>query len=93
MKNAIIVIIVVLFIYVLLSSVRFGFPNSRTPEVTKSWTSGSQGCGPNNDLFDENVECYCSHDCFWVCKPGDTIERDDICERCGRKWKWHYNKD
>ena len=93
MKNVIIVIIVVLFLYVLLSSVRFGFPNSRTPEVTKSWTSGSQGCGPNNDLFDENVECYCSHDCFWVCKPGDTIERDDICDRCGRKWKWHYNKD
>lgn len=92
MKKAII-IIVVLIIYVLLSSVRFGFPNSRTPEVTKSWTSGSQGCGPNNDLFDENVECYCSHDCFWVCKPGDTIERDDICERCGKKWKWHYNKD
>ena len=64
MKNLIIVIIVILIIFVFLSSVRFGFPNSRNPEVTKSWISGSQGYGPNYDLFDENVECYCSHDCF-----------------------------
>ena len=94
MKNLIIVIIVILIIFALLSSVRFGFPNSRNPEVTKSWISGSQGYGPNYDLFDENVECYCSHDCFWVCKPGKTISRDDICDRCGMKWKWqwHYNK-
>ena len=92
MKNLIIVIIVMLIIFALLSSVRFGFPNSRNPEVTKSWISGIQGYGPNYDLFDENVECYCSHDCFWVCKAGKTISRDDICDRCGKKWKWHYNK-
>lgn len=92
MKNLIIVIIVIIIIFAFLSSVRFGFPNSRNPEVTKSWISGSQGYGPNYDLFDENVECYCSHDCFWVCKPGKTIDRDDICDRCGMKWKWHYNK-
>ena len=53
MKNLIIVIIVILIIFVFLSSVRFGFPNSRNPEVTKSWISGSQGYGPNYDLFDE----------------------------------------
>ena len=93
MKNAIIAIIAILLILSCLSSVRFGFPNSRNPEVTKSWISGSQGYGPNYDLFDENVECYCSHDCFWVCKPGTTIERDDKCDRCGMKWKWHYNVD
>ena len=92
MKKNIIAIIVVLFIYSFLSSVRFGFPNSKAPEVTKSWISGSQGYGPNMDLFDENVECYCSHNCFWVCKLGTTIERDDKCERCGMKWKCHYNK-
>ena len=92
MKNLIIVIIVILIIFALLSSVRFGFPNSRNPEVTKSWISGSQGYGPNYDLFDENVECYCSHDCFWITKPGTSIGRDDKCDRCGMKWKWHYNK-
>lgn len=92
MKNVIIAIIVILFIFSYLCSVRFGFPNSRNPTVTKSWTSGSQGYSPNYDLFDENVECYCSHDCFLVCKPGKTISRDDICDRCGKKWKWHYNK-
>ena len=91
MKNAIIAIIVILFIIICLSSVRFGFPNSRNPTVTKCW-GGDYG-SPNYDLFDENVECYCSHDCFWVCKPGTTIERDDKCDRCGKKWKWHYNVD
>ena len=90
MKNLFLVIIVILIIFALLSSVRFGFPNSRNPEVTKSWISGSHGHGSNYDLFDENVECYCLHDCFWVCKPGKTISWDDICDRCGMKL--HYNK-
>ena len=87
MKNSIIAIIVILFILAFLSSVRFGFPNNRTPEVTKHYMTYGHYV-----LFDENVECYCSHDCFWVCKPGKTISRDDICDRCGKKWKWHYNK-
>ena len=37
MKNSIIAIIVILFILAFLSSVRFGFPNNRTPEVTKHY--------------------------------------------------------
>ena len=45
-----------------------------------------------DEKHNENVECYCSHDCFLVCKPGATISRDDICDRCGKKWKWHYSK-
>ena len=90
MKNLIIAILVILFIFVMLESVRFGFPNSRNPEVTKYYTmTGS----PNYDLFDENVECFCSHDCFWITKPGKAISRDDVCDRCQMKWKWHYNKD
>ncbi len=59
--------------------------------MTKSWTSGSQGNSPNKVLFDENVKCWSSDYCFETCKPGDTIERNDICERCGMKWKWHYD--
>lgn len=89
MKNVIITIIVILLIFAFLSSVRFGFANSRNPEVTRYYTMDGS---PNYDLYDENVECYCSHDCFWVCKPGTNISRDDICERCRMKWKWHYNK-
>lgn len=89
MKKSIIAIIVALFIYSFLSSLRFGFSNSRNPEVTKYWELYGS---PNYDLFDENVECFCSHECFWVRKPGKTISRDDICDRCGKKWKWHYNK-
>ena len=104
MKNLIIVIIVIIVILIIfahLSSVRFGFPNSRNPEVTKSWISGSQGYGPNYDLFDENVECYCSHDCFWVCKPrllvgtiyvtavernGNGIIINDMNKEIERRW-------
>ena len=89
MKKGVIAIIVVLFAYSFLSSVRFGFSNSRNPEVTKCWDNYGS---PNYDLFDENVECFCSHDCFWVRKPGRTISPDDICDRCGKKWKWYYNK-
>lgn len=89
MKNGIIAIIIILFIFILLSSVRFGFPNSRNPEVTRCWSNYGS---PNYDLFDDNVECYCSHNCFWITKPGTSISRDDVCERCGMKWKWHYNK-
>ena len=91
-KNGIIAIIVIIFALIELSSVRFCVPNGRNPKVTKSWISGSQGYGPNYDLFDENVECYVTHNCFWITKPGTTISRDDVCDRCGRKWKWHYNK-
>ncbi len=89
MKKGVIAIIVVLFVYSFLSSVRFGFPNSRNPEVTKRWSNYGS---PNYDLFDENVECYCSHNSFLITKPGTTIERDDKCDRCGMKWKWHCNK-
>ena len=81
-------IIIVLFIIVFFISRRFGFPNNRNPQVTKCYSNYGS---PNNDLYDENVECFCTHDCFLICKPGNTIDRDDKCDRCGIKWKWHYN--
>ena len=87
MKNGIIAIIVILFIFAFLSSVRFGFANSRTPEVTKHYKTYGHYV-----LFDENVECWNSDACFRVTKLGDIISRDDICEYCREKWKWHYNK-
>ncbi len=87
MKYGIIALIVVLFIISYLCSVRFGFPNSRTPEVTKhSMTYG------HNVLYDENGECWYIHDCFRVTKLGGDISRDDKCDYCREKWKWHYNK-
>lgn len=88
MKNVIVAIIIIFLILGFLESVRFGFPNSRTPEATKFYTTYG-----HHVLYDENVECYNSHDCFRVTKLGYDISRDDECEYCRRKWKWHYNKD
>lgn len=87
MKNSIIAIIVILFILAFLSSVRFGFPNNRTPEVTKHYMTYG-----HNVLFDENVECFNSNACFCVTKLENSISRDDKCDYCRKKWKWHYNK-
>lgn len=89
-KNGIIAIIIIIFALIELSSVRFCVPNSREPEATRCWSNYGS---PNYDLYDDNVECYVTHDCFWITKPGTTISRDDVCDRCQRKWKWHYNKD
>ncbi len=87
MKYGIIALIVVLFIISYLCSVRFGIPNSRTPEVTKHYMTYGHYV-----LFDENVECWHSNTSFCVTKLGGNISRDDICDYCREKWKWHYNK-
>ena len=90
MKNFIIVLFVIFIIYCVLGSVRCCVPNSRDPVVTRC---GNIKGSPNYDLHDENVECFGSHDCFWLTKRGTTISRDDVCDRCNMKWKLHYNKD
>ena len=61
MKNLIIVIIVILIIFAFLSSVRFGFPNSRNPEVTKFWISDSQGYALNTLQYLQSMQSQRSY--------------------------------
>ena len=91
MKNVIKTIFVVLFlgmIFSSLSSVRFGFPNSRNPEMTVCKYDSYFG---TYYILDENVKCWVGNQCFLINKEKNELTREDVCEHCERKWKWHYN--
>ncbi len=98
----VIAIIIILLILSFLGSKRWGCSNLRTPEITDYKTEtvyrNDYTSYPQHDshlyywIYDENVECFGDHQCFMTIKDELTLNRDDICEHCNEKWKWHYNK-
>lgn len=88
-KGGVLAVIVILFVYGTLSSVRFCIPNSRDPEMTVCKFDSYFG---TYYIIDENVKCWSGNQCFWINKKIDELTREDVCEHCERKWKWHYNK-
>ena len=92
-----------ILIFLILMQYRCGCASRGTPEVTdcKKETIHSGSLAHDTSywfveyrLCDEDRECvpFGRETFLTFKKDNDHIDRNDICEHCKRKWKWHYNR-